>query len=142
MIKEMHPGMRYVLYVWKNPPNIEKNKRNESRAITSNGKEKVVWETVYETSVSIDSEAVLFDLMDDKELARAVKTFSHTSSYTDEYQEPSSNFILQVFDTIDALSTILSGPRDKYPPVDLYSIDRELEDYVYYFLAKINKKNS
>jgi|GEM_PF-3059058 len=140
IISEKYPGMRYVILMWKNPPRIKKNKYDKSKTITSKGKEKVVWDTVYETSISINTETVLFDLIENSELARAVKTFEHTDSYIDEYKEPSSNFVYQVLDTYVALSNLLSGPPDRYPSADFYSIDRGIEDYVYYFLEKINKK--
>jgi hypothetical protein len=140
IISRKYPGMKYVLYVWEDPPRIVKNKYDKSRTITVKGKEKVVWDTVYETSVFVDTETVLYDLKNNTDLARAIKTFQNTDSYLDEYEEPSSNFLYQALDTFFGLLNLFSDPQDKYPSVNFYFIDRATEDYVYYFLEKINKK--
>jgi len=136
IISEKYPGMRYVLYMWRNPPHVVKKERLAPRTTTSNGKEDIVWDTVYETSISIDTETVLFDLIDNVALARAVKTFKHTDSNIDKYEEPSNNFLLWFLDTF---SNFISTPSDKFPSVNFYSLNREIEDYVYYFLENINK---
>ncbi len=140
IISGKYPGMRYVLYMWENPPRIVKNKYDKSRTITVKGKEKVVWDTVYETSIFVDTETVLYDLTDNTDLARAIKTFQNTDTYIDEHKEPSGNFVFQALDTFFALSNLFSDPPDKYPSVNFYFIDRAVENYVYYFLVKINKK--
>jgi hypothetical protein len=132
-ILKKHLGVRYVLYIWKNLPEIKRHTSSESRTIRSHGKEKVVWDTVYETSISIDSKTVLFDLVGNEVLAKAEKTFRHSYSVTQKQEKPISILITLLLNPLSAFS-------ESYPPVDFNGIDRQFENYVYYFLEKINEK--
>jgi hypothetical protein len=143
-ILKKYPQVRYVLYIWKDPPDVARWQSDRSTTRTSDDK-KVVRYTEYKTDISIGTETVLFDLVGNEVLARAKKTFAHSASFI--YEDTEYKVWGDVFINLEGLlwflnpfSTLSDRSRDRYPPVTGDEIDGQFENYVYYFLEKINEQ--
>lgn len=106
---------------------------------TSNLSE-IVYDTVYRTTLSINSELVLYDLTDSTTLAKASKKLKHSNSYTKKDNEPSRNVFSLILSALDSLGELLGDESGKYPAVDKNLVEMKFTNYVYAFLKNINKK--
>ncbi len=138
-IIKKYPKMRYALVLWKHAPQITQYSFDESRTINSDGNERVVYDRVYKTTLSINSELVLFDLVDNLVLAKSIKNLEDSNTYKKKHMEPGSNALSQVVYAIDVLNEITDDSA-KYPTVDAGSVEMKYKNYVYSFLKNINNK--
>ncbi len=137
-MRNKYPDMRYVFVTWKSSPVVKRNKNGLPREIKSNGKTKTVWDDEYTTTMSINSELLLFDLYARKVLAKAIKTISTSETYTSKYEEPRNDTVFQVLEVLSFLSSLDDAPKDYYPKIYENSIEWKFEDYVYEFIANLN----
>ena len=136
------PGMRYALYICEGEPHISKYKFNESvtASIDGNGKEQKVNRRGYRTTISINAEMILFDLVDRLILARATKKFQGSKDNVIDKSGPDDNIISSSLNTLRVISDLSSNDSERYPQISLNVVEWEFKDYTYFYLKKLSKQ--
>lgn len=134
-ILKKFPDMRYTLYFRESDRSVKRDQYRRTHTLKreSDGKEKTLYSWVYKTTMTVEAEIVLFDLVENILLAKAFETFSHSETRVEKDKENDNSLDQKLFrlfvDTITA--------DTNYPDVTIRDIEHQYKIFAYHFLKKI-----